>query len=83
MALTNDTPTRASNTDDLINTVLAVQQSALVCNRLQTQSIADVGEIKMDLFAPGNDKPRYTIYVVDQPNARGKTYVAFLVPQGR
>ncbi|CAD6206589.1 GSCOCG00010061001-RA-CDS [Cotesia congregata] len=83
LALTGDHISKVSSTEELINAVLAVQQSNIVCNRLQKRSIADVGEITLDLFEPENDKPRYIIHVLDRPRSNGKSYAVFLVPQGR
>lgn len=81
--MTGDHISKVSNTEELINAILAVQQSNIVCNRLQKRSIADVGEITLDLFSPENDKPRYIIHVLDRPKGNGKSYAVFLVPQGR
>ncbi|KAK0087112.1 hypothetical protein PV326_005290 [Microctonus aethiopoides] len=83
LTLVGDSPTRVANAEELINSILSVQQSSLVCDRLKKKSIADVGEINLDLFVPGNDNPRYTIYILDRPRSKGKTFVVFLVPQGR
>lgn len=83
MTLVGDSPTRVANAEELINSILSVQQSSLVCDRLKKKSISDVGEINLDLFVPGNDNPRYTIYILDRPRSKGKTFVVFLVPQGR
>ncbi|XP_015114910.1 eEF1A lysine and N-terminal methyltransferase homolog [Diachasma alloeum] len=83
LSLTDGPPVRISTPEEFINSVLSVQQSALVCDRLQKKSVADVGEVNLDLYIPGNDSPRYTIYVLDRPSTKGKSYAAFLVPQGR
>ncbi|XP_032688965.1 eEF1A lysine and N-terminal methyltransferase homolog [Odontomachus brunneus] len=84
MALVDGPPERLSSTDDVVSAVLSAQQSALVCNSLHKRSIADVGEISLDLYRPGDKHPRYTVYVLDQPRARdAKTYAAFIVPQGK
>lgn len=83
LSLTDDSPIKVKNEDELINSILSVQQSALVCDRLSKKNVSDVGEINLDLYQPGNDNPRYKIYILDKPNSNGKTYAAFLVPQGR
>ncbi|KYM94841.1 PREDICTED: methyltransferase-like protein 13 [Cyphomyrmex costatus] len=84
IALVNGPPERLSTTDDMISAVLCAQQSALLCNSLYKRSIADVGEVSLDLHRPGDKHPRYTVYVLDQPRTRGtKTYAAFIVPQGK
>lgn len=68
----------------MINSVISVQESALLCNNLSKNSVANDGEVSLDLYRPGDAEPRYTIYVVDQASAKKKkTYAAFIVPQGR
>ncbi|XP_047349275.1 eEF1A lysine and N-terminal methyltransferase homolog isoform X1 [Vespa velutina] len=84
IALTDGKPERVSSTDTVISAVLSVQQSALICNCLDKRSISDVGEICLDLHRVGDKYPRYTVYVLDQPRAKGaKSYAAFIVPQGK
>ncbi|XP_011172802.2 eEF1A lysine and N-terminal methyltransferase homolog [Solenopsis invicta] len=84
MALVDGPPERLSTTDDMVSAVLSAQQSALVCNSLYKRSVADVGEVSLDLHRPGDKHPRYTVYVLDQPRTHGaKTYAAFIVPQGK
>lgn len=84
IALVDGSPERLSSTDDMISAILSAQQSALVCNSLCKRSVADVGEILLDLHRPGDKHPRYTVYILDQPRTRGaKTYAAFIVPQGK
>ncbi|CAL1687145.1 unnamed protein product [Lasius platythorax] len=84
IALVDGPPERLSSTDDMVSAILSAQQSALVCNSLYKRSVADVGEISLDLHRPGDKHPRYTVYVLDQPRTRGaKTYAAFIVPQGK
>ncbi|KAL6440840.1 hypothetical protein ACFW04_003339 [Cataglyphis niger] len=84
LALVDGPPERLSSTDDMVSAILSAQQSALVCSSLYKRSVADVGEISLDLHRPGDKHPRYTVYVLDQPRIRGaKTYAAFIVPQGK
>ena len=84
IVLVDGPPKRLSSTNDMISTVLSVQQSALICNSLQRRSVGDVGEISLDLHRPEDKHPRYTIYILDQPKVHGtKTYAAFIVPQGK
>ncbi|XP_029170441.1 eEF1A lysine and N-terminal methyltransferase homolog [Nylanderia fulva] len=84
IALVDGPPERLSSTDDMVSAILSAQQSALVCNSLYKRSVADVGEISLDLHRPGDKHPRYTVYVLDQPRTHGtKTYAAFIVPQGK
>lgn len=84
VALVNGPPERLPSVDGMIAAVLSAQQSALVCNSLQKRSVADIGEISLDLHRAGDKHPRYTVYIVDQPKAHGaKKYAAFIVPQGK
>lgn len=84
MVLVDGPPKRLSTANDMISAVLSTQQSALICNNLQKRSVADVGEISLDLHQPNDEHPRYTIYVLDKPKMHGtKTYAAFIVPQGK
>lgn len=77
-------PKRLSSANEVISAVLSAQQSALICNSLQKRSVADIGEISLDLHRPDDNQPRYTVYVLDRPKIQGtKTYAAFIVPQGK
>ena len=80
----NGPPQRVQSSDEIISVVKSAQESALICNTLYKGSIADVGEVSLDLYRAGEQTPRYTLHIVDQPRTKGcKTYAAFIVPQGR
>ncbi|XP_076246315.1 eEF1A lysine and N-terminal methyltransferase homolog isoform X2 [Calliopsis andreniformis] len=82
--LTDGPPKRLSSREDITSAILSIQQSALICNSLQKRSVADIGEISLDLYRPDDKYPRYTIYILDQAKTHGsKTYAAFIVPQGK
>ncbi|KAH8279631.1 hypothetical protein KR018_011141 [Drosophila ironensis] len=82
--LGNSKMQRFTASSDLANAVSSVQKAALVCNGLARSSIAGHNEVTMDLHRPGEETPRYTIHILDQPAARGLgKYAAFIVPQGR
>lgn len=84
MALTDGPPVRLSNADEVLSNVISTQESASLCNSLQKGSVANDGEVSLDLYRPGDKEPRYTIYILDQLNAKeSKSYAAFIVPQGR
>lgn len=84
MALADGPPERLPSTDGMISAVFSAQESALMCHCLHKRSIADAGEISLDLHRSGDKYPRYKVYVLDQPRAREiKTYAAFIVPQGK
>ncbi|XP_050593395.1 eEF1A lysine and N-terminal methyltransferase homolog [Bombus affinis] len=84
VVLVDGAPRRLSSIDEMISAILSVQQSAFILNSLQKRSVADIGEISLNLHSPDNKHPRYTIYVLDQPKVHGtKSYAAFIVPQGK
>nr|XP_033331723.1 eEF1A lysine and N-terminal methyltransferase homolog isoform X2 [Megalopta genalis] len=84
IALVDGPPKRLSTSNDMISAVLSTQKSALICNNLRKRSIADIGEISLDLHRPDDEHPRYTVYVLDKPKLHGiNTYAAFMVPQGK
>ncbi|XP_017893172.1 methyltransferase-like protein 13 [Ceratina calcarata] len=84
LALVGGTLKRMSSADEMISAVSSIQQSTFICNSLQKRSVADIGEISLDLYRPDDKHPRYTIHVLDQPRIRGtKSYAAFIVPQGK
>uniref|UniRef100_A0A1I8NT36 eEF1A lysine and N-terminal methyltransferase homolog n=1 Tax=Stomoxys calcitrans TaxID=35570 RepID=A0A1I8NT36_STOCA len=69
---------------ELQNSVTSLQTAAVVCNGLSRTDVVGHNDVSMDLCKPGDDKPRYTVHIVDQPPARGLgKYAAFIVPQGR
>ncbi|XP_034668300.1 eEF1A lysine and N-terminal methyltransferase homolog [Drosophila subobscura] len=82
--LGNDKMQRFTESSELSNAVSSVQKAALVCNGLARSSIAGHDEVTLDLYRPSENTPRYSIYILDQPAARGLgKYAAFIVPQGR
>ncbi|XP_033186589.2 eEF1A lysine and N-terminal methyltransferase homolog [Bombus vancouverensis nearcticus] len=84
VVLVDGAPRRLSSVDEMISAILSAQQSAFIFNSLQKRSVADIGEISLNLHSPDNKHPRYTIYVLDQPKVHGtKSYAAFIVPQGK
>uniref|UniRef100_A0A1B0FNL3 Uncharacterized protein n=1 Tax=Glossina morsitans morsitans TaxID=37546 RepID=A0A1B0FNL3_GLOMM len=75
---------RLHTVEELMNAVVSIQKAALVCNGLARNSIAGHNEITMDLCKLGEDLPRFTLHILDQPPTRGLgRYAAFITPQGR
>lgn len=76
---------RVASPEEVISSVKSLQQSSLVCSKLNHGSVAGCGEVCLDLFVPGEATPRYTVHVLDQPYAKetGRRFAAFIVPQGR
>ncbi|OXU27110.1 hypothetical protein TSAR_005725 [Trichomalopsis sarcophagae] len=84
IVLTDGPPMRLSNVDEIVNNVISTQESASLCNSLYKSSVANDGEVSLDLYKPGDKDPRYTIYILDQLMVKErKSYAAFIVPQGR
>ncbi|KAK9301521.1 hypothetical protein QLX08_006146 [Tetragonisca angustula] len=84
IALADVPPKRVSSIDYIMSAILSVQQSAFIFNTLQKRSVADIGEISLNLNSPDNKHPRFTIYILDQLKIHGsKSYAAFIVPQGK
>jgi len=76
---------RVASPEDVISSVKSLQQSSLVCSKLNRGSVAGCGEVCLDLFVPGEATPRYTVHVLDQSYAKetGRRFASFIVPQGR
>uniref|UniRef100_A0A1I8MCI7 eEF1A lysine and N-terminal methyltransferase homolog n=1 Tax=Musca domestica TaxID=7370 RepID=A0A1I8MCI7_MUSDO len=69
---------------DLQNSVKSLQTAAVVCNGLGRTDVVGHNDVSIDLCKPGENSPRYTVHIVDQPPSRGLgKYAAFIVPQGR
>lgn len=76
---------RLNDAVDVVNAVMSVQETALVCNGLNRGNIADMSEVSIDLYRPENaETPRFTVHILDQkPKRENGRYAAFIVPQGR
>ncbi|PSN48593.1 hypothetical protein C0J52_14657 [Blattella germanica] len=76
---------RVASAEEVISSVKPLQQSSMLCSRLNRGSVAGHGEVFFDIYRPGEKTPRYTIHVLDQPYAKeiGRRFAAFIVPQGR
>eukprot|EP00062_Callorhinchus_milii_P010839 gi/632956140/ref/XP_007893811.1/ PREDICTED: methyltransferase-like protein 13 [Callorhinchus milii] len=80
-----DKPLRLESAELLIGAVKERQQYALLRNHLNKKS--STGEnVSLMLCDKASGKPRYTLYVVDQPSvktSRQNHFAIFIVPQGR
>ncbi|GAB0099541.1 methyltransferase-like protein 13 [Sergentomyia squamirostris] len=75
---------RVDNVVDFIEAIRSVQKAAMVVSGLHKINISDHNEVSLDLYQPGENTPRYTIYVLDQKGPFGaEKYASFIVPQGR
>ncbi|KAJ8920718.1 hypothetical protein NQ315_004857 [Exocentrus adspersus] len=75
---------RCTDEQEVVLHISTTQQAAFVCSGLKKSSIANENEVVLDLFEPGDSKPRFTVYIVDiPPHHKNYQYAAFIVPQGR
>lgn len=66
--------------------VKTMQDTALVCSGLNRCSLANTGEVTVELSRSGDQIPRYTVIVADSPDVKdtgNMKFAAFIVPQGR
>ncbi|XP_011499708.1 PREDICTED: methyltransferase-like protein 13 [Ceratosolen solmsi marchali] len=84
IGLTDDSLVRLISTEEVVEQIIETQKAASVCNSLYKGSIANDGEIYLDLHKPGEKEPRYRVYILDQVIVKERrSYAAFIVPQGR
>ncbi|KAJ2944486.1 hypothetical protein O0L34_g3831 [Tuta absoluta] len=84
VCLAGDKMLRLETPEELRECVKSVQDTAFVTNGLAKTSLEGEDEVSLDLMQPGNNNPRYTLYVVDQKKAQAANkYAVFIVPQGR
>lgn len=77
---------RMATLEDTAAAVKSMQDTALVCSGLNRCSLADTGEVTVELSRPTDKYPRYTVTVADSPKVKDTAnmkFAAFIVPQGR
>ncbi|XP_054285065.1 eEF1A lysine and N-terminal methyltransferase homolog [Macrosteles quadrilineatus] len=77
---------RMATLEETLESVKTQQDTALVCSGLNRCSVANAGEVTIELSRPGDKYPRYTVTVADSPKAKdpgSMKFAAFIVPQGR
>ncbi|XP_026745103.1 methyltransferase-like protein 13 [Trichoplusia ni] len=83
VCMAGDKMIRLQTADEVKSYVKSAQDTAFVTNGLAKTSL-DEDEVSLDLMQPGDDNPRYTLYVVDQKRSQAiNKYAVFIVPQGR
>ncbi|CAD0196413.1 unnamed protein product [Chrysodeixis includens] len=83
VCMAGDKMMRVQTADEVKSYVKSAQDTAFVTNGLAKTSL-DENEVSLDLMQPGDDNPRYTLYVVDQKRSQAiNKYAVFIVPQGR
>lgn len=75
---------RLSGPSEMLACIKTVQDAAVVTNGLASVSLNKDEEVMLDLCSPGNEVPRYTLYIMDLLQKQtNKSYAVFIVPQGR
>ncbi|XP_028174754.1 eEF1A lysine and N-terminal methyltransferase homolog isoform X3 [Ostrinia furnacalis] len=84
VCLAGDKMQRVASPDELFGYIKSAQDTAFVTNGLAKTSLDEDNEVSLDLMQPGEDSPRYTLYIVDQKKSQAiNKYAVFIVPQGR
>nr|XP_026490448.1 methyltransferase-like protein 13 [Vanessa tameamea] len=84
VCMAGDKMQRLETTEDLKACVKSVQDTAFITNGLSKTTLDGDDEVTLDLMQPGEDVPRYTLYIVDQKRSQAiNKYAVFIVPQGR
>ncbi|XP_045510777.1 eEF1A lysine and N-terminal methyltransferase homolog [Colias croceus] len=83
VCLAGDKMIRVDTPEDLQSCVKSAQDAAFITNGLGKTSLEGDDEVSLDLMVPGQDSPRYSLYVVDQKKQAATKYAVFIVPQGR
>ncbi|XP_075991891.1 eEF1A lysine and N-terminal methyltransferase homolog [Anticarsia gemmatalis] len=84
VCMAGDKMVRLQTPEEVKSYVKSAQDTAFVTNGLAKTSLDDDNEVSLDLMQPGEDTPRYTLYVVDQKRSQAiNKYAVFIVPQGR
>ncbi|KAJ0181574.1 hypothetical protein K1T71_002296 [Dendrolimus kikuchii] len=84
VCMAGDKMLRLQTVEELQSRVKSAQDAAFVTNGLARTNLEDDDEVVLDLMQPGDDSPRYTLYIVDQRRSQAiNKYAVFIVPQGR
>ncbi|XP_050685415.1 eEF1A lysine and N-terminal methyltransferase homolog isoform X2 [Leptidea sinapis] len=84
VCLAGDRLIRLETKEELLESVKSLQDTAFITNGLARTNIDGDDEVSIDLMTPGEDNPRYTLYVLDQKKFYTvNKYAVFIVPQGR
>ncbi|XP_030852906.1 eEF1A lysine and N-terminal methyltransferase [Strongylocentrotus purpuratus] len=77
-------PERVSSIEDVMKAIKSQQDYAMLQHSLHKRSFCDES-LSLDLYAPSNENPRFTLYIVDKPKGRvpANKFAIFIVPQGR
>nr|XP_054770161.1 eEF1A lysine and N-terminal methyltransferase-like [Lytechinus pictus] len=77
-------PERVSSIEDIIKAIRSQQDYAMLQHNLNKRSFCNES-VSLDLYAPNNKNPRFTLYIVDKPKGKipANKFAIFIVPQGR
>ena len=74
---------RLPDTDSLVASVRGCQQFTALRARLAGGGDKTIAEASLDLTLPGDERPRYSLFLAERSEASSLRYAAFIVPQGR
>ncbi|XP_069356733.1 eEF1A lysine and N-terminal methyltransferase homolog [Maniola hyperantus] len=84
VCIAGDKMQRLDIAEQLMSCVKSAQDAAFITNGLAKTSLDGDDEVSLDLMLPGEEIPRYTLYIVDQKKSQAiNKYAVFIVPQGR
>ncbi|CAH2105057.1 unnamed protein product [Euphydryas editha] len=84
ICMAGDKMQRLETVEDLKACVKTAQDTAFITNGLGKTCLDGDDEVTLDLMQPGEEIPRYTLYIVDQKRSQAiNKYAFFIVPQGR
>ncbi|CAG9784682.1 unnamed protein product [Diatraea saccharalis] len=84
VCLAGEKMVRMSTTQELAGYIKSAQDTAFVTNGLAKTNLHEDNEVTLDLIQPGEENPRYTLFIVDQKQKQAvNKYAVFIVPQGR
>ncbi|ELU00523.1 hypothetical protein CAPTEDRAFT_136807 [Capitella teleta] len=81
VAYFEDKVERCSSVDSVLSSIEEMQHYAMIRQRLGTGCIDE--NLSVQLFAPGVESARYTLYVVDSTKRSPNKFGIFIVPEGR
>merc|ERR1719418_456956 len=74
---------RLPDTDSLVASVRGCQQFTALRAQLAGGGDKTIAEASLDLTLPGDERPRYSLFLAERSEASSLRYAAFIVPQGR
>lgn len=72
---------RCTSAAAMVDSVKELQYYALLQHKLFNEECHE--EVRVDLYSPENELPRYSIYVLDSQKPKKVKFAVFIIPQGR